>query len=150
MDNTVTVSLAGKWSWGRIFLIPAMVGWGGGRSRVWIQRPQIQGRGFRGNWTNCIWSKKRCKSTMDTFHFILIPRNSGNFSWDVNGTHILWAFHWKIPGNKWTFEKVVPFSCWNFRVQMHVPFASFLACNLLFRVIHSDNCATILNLVTRA
>lgn len=42
---------------------------------------------------------------MGTFHFILIPRNSGNFSWDVNDTHILWAFHWKIPGNKWTFEK---------------------------------------------
>ena len=87
---------------------------------------------------------------MGTFHFILIPRTSGNFSWDVNGAHILWAFHRKIPGNKWTFEKVVPFSCWNFRVEMHVPFMSFLACNHLFRAIHSDNCATILNLVTRA
>ena len=41
-----------------------------------------------------------------------LPRNSGNSSWDVNGTHIFCAFHWKNPGNKWNFEKVVLFSLW--------------------------------------
>ena len=96
------------------------------------------GRGFRGNWTNCIWSKKRCKSTMGTFHFILIPSNSGNFSWDVYGTHILWAFHWKIPGNEWTFEKVVPFPAGTFgcKCMFHLRvFWHVISCSGLFTAI---------------
>ena len=40
-----------------------------------------------------------------------LPRNSGNSGWDVNRTHVLRA-QWKIPGNKWNFEKVVRFSGW--------------------------------------
>ena len=41
------------------------------------------------------------------FHF---PRNSANSGWDVNGTHVFQAFHWKVPGNKKNFENVVLFS----------------------------------------
>ena len=41
-----------------------------------------------------------------------LPRNSGNSGWDVNGTHVFQAFHWKVPGNKKNFEKVVLFSRW--------------------------------------
>ena len=43
------------------------------------------------------------------FHF---PRNSANSGWDVNGTHVFQASQWKVPGNKWNFEKVVLFSRW--------------------------------------
>ena len=38
-----------------------------------------------------------------SFH---LPRNFRNSGWDVNGTHVFWAFHWKILGNEWNFEKV--------------------------------------------
>ena len=41
-----------------------------------------------------------------------LPRNSGNSVWDVNGTHVFKAFHWKVAGNKWNFEKVVLFCRW--------------------------------------
>ena len=41
-----------------------------------------------------------------------LPRNPGNSVWDVNGTHVFKAFHWKVAGNKWNFEKVVLFSRW--------------------------------------
>jgi len=40
--------------------------------------------------------------TSGTFH---LPRNSGNFGF-------LFSFHWKMPGNKWDFQKVVLFSRW--------------------------------------
>ena len=29
-----------------------------------------------------------------------------------------------VPGNKWNFGKVALFSCWNFPVEMHVPFTN--------------------------
>ena len=38
--------------------------------------------------------------------------NSENSSWDVNGTHVFRALHWKVPGNNWNFKKVVLFSRW--------------------------------------
>ena len=39
-------------------------------------------------------------------------RNTGNSGWDVNGTHVFRAFHWKVPGNNWNFKKVILFSRW--------------------------------------
>ena len=48
-------------------------------------------------------------NTLCAFH---LPRNSGNSGWGVKGTHVFRAFHWKIPRNKWDFEKVVLFSRW--------------------------------------
>ena len=52
--------------------------------------------------------------TWGAFHLL---RNSENSSWDVDGTHVFRAFHWKVPGNNWNFKKGSP-SCFpvgNFR-----------------------------------
>ena len=43
-------------------------------------------------------------------------RNSENSGWDVNGTHVFWAYHWKVPGNNWNFKKVVLFSRWKISI----------------------------------
>ena len=51
----------------------------------------------------------RCKQMKKADH---LPRNSGNSGWYVNGTQVFRAFHWKVPGNKWIFEKVVLLSRW--------------------------------------
>ena len=47
--------------------------------------------------------------TKSDFH---LPRNSGKFALDVNGTYFYWPFHLKIPRNNWKIEKVVLFSRW--------------------------------------
>ena len=49
-------------------------------------------------------------SALDLDAWIHLSWNSGNTGWDVNRTHVFPAFHWKIPANKWNFEKVVLFS----------------------------------------
>ena len=50
------------------------------------------------------WGKSSTVESRGAFH---LSRNSG---WDANRTHVFRAFHWKIPGNKWNFEKVALFS----------------------------------------
>ena len=72
-----------------------------------------------------------------------LPRNSGNSGWDINGTHVFRAFYWKVPGNKWTFEKVVLFSRWKF--SKHVPFTSFHKESPVPRYSRRYLCHTILN-----
>ena len=63
---------------------------------------QVRGTGERRRWVRgcVIWG---------AFHLL---RNSENSSWDVNGTNVFWAYHWKVRGNNWSFKKVVLFSGW--------------------------------------
>jgi len=58
-----------------------------------ILRPTING----------IWD------TQSVFH---LPKNSGNFGWDVNGTRLFGLFPWKFSGINGIPAKVVPFSWW--------------------------------------
>ena len=50
---------------------------------------------------------------MGVFHLPSL-RDSGNLGWVVNLTWFFGSFHWKISGQIWTSEKVVPFSRWEF------------------------------------
>ena len=54
----------------------------------------------KANESQCSWGKSSAVESRGAFH---LSRNSG---WDANRTHVFLAFHWKIPGNKWNFEKV--------------------------------------------
>ena len=74
-------------------------------------------------------------------------RNTGNSGWDVNGTHVFRAFHWKVPGNNWNFKKVILFSRWKISGEKACSIYEFsqgiTGSSRLFK--HGDICATILN-----
>ena len=56
------------------------------------------------------------------------------------------TFHWKIPGNKWNFEKVVLFSRWKFsgeKARSIYEFSREITTSGLFTAIYI--CTTILN-----
>ena len=78
------------------------------------------------------------------FHLL---RNSENPRWDVNGTQVFWAYHWKVPGNNWNFKKVVLFSRWKISGEKACSIYEFsqgiTGSSRLFK--HGDICATILN-----
>jgi len=80
------------------------------------------------------------KDTMGAFH---LPRNSGNSGWDVNETRFFWALHWKVPGNKWKFEKVVLLSLWKFPLKSAFHLRAFTR-NHHFQAVQGDICTTIL------
>ena len=83
--------------------------------------------------------------TWGAFHLL---RNSENSSWDVDGTHVFRTFHWKVPGNNWIFKKGSP-SCFpfgNFRWKSMFHLRVFTRNHRPFQAIHSDICATIMNI----
>ena len=73
---------------------------------------------------HCVTHWREQRGKWGVFHS---PKNSGNSVWVVNGTWFFGSFHWKISRKKKGIpEKVVPFSRWNFPMEICVPFTDFL------------------------
>ena len=60
---------------------------------------------------------KNCKTSRIKVVYHL-QKMSGNSGWFVNGTRLFGSFHWKNSGKKVMSEKVVPFSRWNFPLEI--------------------------------